>query len=221
MHFLHISTAGSAEIVRRAKADGLPVTAEVTPHHLVLTDAAVATYDTAFKVNPPLRTDADVQALREALVDGTIDAVATDHAPHATVDKEEPFDLAPFGMTGLETSLALLHSISNGASLGECPAGAWPGEPWAPAELMAVLSWQPARIAKLDRASGGRQGGPIEAGAPANLVVFDPTESWRVDPGTMASRSHNTPFRDMQLAGRVRHTIHEGEAVVVDQRPQR
>ena len=187
----------------------------------MLTDAAVASYDTAFKVNPPLRTDTDVQALREALVDGTIDAVATDHAPHATVDKEEPFDLAPFGMTGLETSLALLHTISKGAPLGECPPAPWPGSSWTSSDLFGVFSWQPARIAGLDRASGGRHGGPIEEGAPANLVVFDPEASWCVDPATMASRSHNTPFRGMQLTGRVRHTIHEGEAVVVDGLPQR
>ena len=111
MHFLHLSTAVSAELVRRAKADGLPVTAEVTPHHLVLTDAAVAGYDTAFKVESAAPHRPDTEALRAALVEGVVDAVATDHAPHATVDKEEPFDFAPFGMTGLETSLALLHTI--------------------------------------------------------------------------------------------------------------
>jgi dihydroorotase len=218
MHFLHLSTAGSAELIRRAKADGLPVTAEVTPHHLVLTDASVAGYDTAFKVNPPLRTETDVAALRVALVEGVIDAVATDHAPHATEYKEEPFDSAPFGMTGLETSLALLHTISGGeGSYGSD----WPGGRWPLAELFAVVSWRPARIAKLDRSSGGRQGGPIEAGAPANLVVFDPTETWKVDARKMASRSRNTPFAGMQLYGRVRHTIYEGEAVVVDGNAQR
>jgi len=216
MHFLHLSTAGSVELIRRAKADGLPVTAEVTPHHLVLTDACVAGYDTAFKVNPPLRTDADVAALREALVDGVIDAVATDHAPHATEFKEEPFDLAPFGMIGLETSLAVLHTIS----AGDSPDG-WPGGSWPLAELLASVSWRPARIAKLDRASGGRQGGPIAPGAPANLVVFDPAEIWKVDPGAMVSRSHNTPFAGMLLTGRVRHTIYEGEAIVIDQHAQR
>ncbi len=221
MHFLHLSTAGSAELIRRAKADGLPVTAEVTPHHLVLTDACVAGYDTAFKVNPPLRTDADTQALRAALADGTIDAVATDHAPHATVEKEEPFDSAPFGMTGLETSLALLHTIANGFRLGECPPTEWPGGAWPLTEMLAAFSWRPARIARLDRASGGRQGGPIEPGAPGNLVVFDPAETWTVDPRTMASRSRNTPFRGMSLSGRVRHTIFEGEAVVVDRHAQR
>jgi dihydroorotase len=213
MHFLHLSTAVSAELVRRAKADGLPITAEVTPHHLVLTDAAVAGYDTAFKVNPPLRTDLDTEALRAALVEGVVDAVATDHAPHATVDKEEPFDLAPFGMTGLETSLALLHTQSQQEG--------WPGGPWPLTELFAAFSWRPARIARLDRASGGRQGGPVEPGAAANLVVFDPAEIWTVETSTMASRSRNTPFAGMKLTGRVRHTIYEGEAVVVDQQPRR
>jgi dihydroorotase len=240
MHFLHISTAGSVELIARAKAGGLPVTAEVTPHHLVLTDAAVAGYDAAFKVNPPLRTDADVQALRQAIASGVIDAVATDHAPHPAERKEEPFDQAPFGMTGLETSLALLHTISMGAgSMGAGPTelstspaarnrsgagealGEWPGGPWTFVELFEVFSWRPARIARVDRTSGGRHGGPIEVGAPANLVVFDPTECWEVDPHEMASRSRNTPFVGMKLSGRVRHTIHDGEAVVVDGQPQR
>lgn len=220
MHFLHLSTAGSVELVRRAKADGLPVTAEATPHHLSLTDAAVAGYDTAFKVNPPLRPAHDVHALRAGLVDGTVDAVATDHAPHATVDKEEPFDLAPFGMTGLETALAVVHTVSRGTGLDEGTAG-WPGGVWPVQELLAAFSWRPARIARLDRSSGGRHGGPVEVGAPANLVVFDPEESWAVDPAAMASRSRNTPFAGMKLTGRVRHTVHEGEAVVIDHQPQR
>jgi dihydroorotase len=221
MHFLHLSTAGSAELVRRAKADGLPVTAEVTPHHLALTDASVAGYDTAFKVNPPLRTESDVQALRNALAAGVIDAVATDHAPHATVDKEEPFDLAPPGMTGLETSLALLHTISSGVEPPPWPTGPWPGGSWPFMELFAAVSWRPARIARLNRASGGRQGGPLEAGAPGNLFFFDPEETWKVEPAAMASRSRNTPFAGMLLRGRVRHTVYEGEAVVIDQMAQR
>jgi len=217
MHFLHLSTAGSAELVRRAKADGLPVTAEVTPHHLVLTDAAVAGYETAFKVNPPLRTDADTAALRAALVSGVIDAVATDHAPHALERKEEPFDLAPFGMTGLETSLAILNTLLTGANAawGRLPGG------WAFADVLAACSWRPARIAGLDVGSGGRQGGPIEPGAPANLTVFDPSESWTVDPGRMRSRSKNTAFGGIELVGRVRHTVYEGEPVVIDQQAQR
>ena len=235
MHFLHISTAGSVELLARAKAAGLPVTAEVTPHHLVLTDAAVATYDAAYKVNPPLRTAADVQALRHALVSGVIDAVATDHAPQPAERKAEPFDQAPFGMTGLETSLSLLHTISMGAGATRSGAGepavrgpgagetrgAWPGGAWTFAELFAVLSWRPARIARMDRTSGGRHGGPIEAGTPANLVVFDPSETWEVVPDEMVSRSRNTPFVGMRLSGRVRHTIHDGEAIVVNGQAQR
>jgi dihydroorotase len=131
-------------------------------------------------------------------------------------------------MTGLETSLALLHTLTDGHTItdgttliyGNGPSE-WPGGPFTLSELFAVLSWRPARIAKLDRASGGRHGGPIEAGAPANLVVFDPAEMWVVDPHRMVSRSRNTPFTGMRLSGRVRHTIHEGEAVVIDQTAQR
>lgn len=211
MHFLHISTAGSADLVRRAKADGLPVTAEVTPHHLVLTDAAVAGFDSCYKVNPPLRTAADVAALRDALAAGVIDAVATDHAPHTADKKEEPFDAAPPGMTGLETSLSVLHTV----------LGCDEADGWGLVDLLGALSWRPARIAGLDQRSGGRQGGPLVAGAPANLVVFDPAEVWCVEPGAMLSRSRNTPFKSMSLRGRVRHTIFEGEVVIAGGEAQR
>jgi dihydroorotase len=204
MHFLHLSTAGSVELVRRAKADGLPITAEVAPHHLVLTDASVAGYDAKFKVNPPLRTDADVAALRQGLIAGTLDAVATDHAPHPAERKQEPFDLAPAGMTGLETALAVVHTYL-------CQA-----HDWSLQELMAVFSWRPARIAGLDR-----QGGPVEPGGPANICVFDPADVWQVDPGQTASLSHNTPFGGVTLTGRLRHTIYEGEAVVIGGAAQR
>jgi len=212
MHFLHLSSAGSVELIRRAKAEGLPVTAEVTPHHLSLTDEAVAGFDTAFKVNPPLRTGRDVAALREGLRDGVIDAVATDHAPHLSESKEEPFDHAPFGMIGLETSLAVTHTILSTAPDGDA---------WPLGDLFGALSWRPARIARLDRASGGRHGGPIAAGEPANIVVFDPAAIWVVDSAAMVSRSRNTPFSGMKVQGRVRHTVYEGEAVVVDGEPQR
>jgi dihydroorotase len=210
MHFLHLSSAGSVDLVRRAKAAGLPVTAEVTPHHLCLTDASVAGYDPLYKVNPPLREQADVDAARAGLIEGVIDAIATDHAPHAAETKEKPFDSAPFGMIGLETSLSVSHTL-----LSRGPAG-WPFR-----ELLGALSARPARIARLDRASGGRHGGPLEAGAPANLVVFDPTCEWTVEPGRFASRSRNTPFRGMSLLGRARHTVLEGEAVVIDAEAQR
>ena len=207
MHFLHLSTAGSVDLVRRAKAEGLPVTAEVTPHHLLLTDAEVASYDPVFKVNPPLRGQADVEAVRGGLVEGVIDAVATDHAPHPPETKERPFEEAPPGMLGLETALA----VAFGALSGRLGA----------VGLLGAFSWRPARIAGLDPASGGRQGGPVAPGAPANLVVFDPDAEWEVDPAALSSRSRNTPYGGRRLRGRVRHTLREGEPVVVDARAQR
>jgi dihydroorotase len=200
VHFLHLSTAGAIAMVRGAKASGLPVTAEATPHHLVLTDACVAGYDTVFKVNPPLRTDADVAAVRAGLADGTIDAIATDHAPHPQEAKEAPFDQAPPGMTGLETALAVAFTEL------ELP----------PERILALMSWQPARIAGLSR-----HGQPVEAGAPANLCVIDPAATWTVDADRMASRSRNTPFAGRQLTGKVRHTVLDGEPVVIDGEAQR
>ncbi|TML37015.1 MAG: dihydroorotase [Actinobacteria bacterium] len=201
VHFLHLSTAGSAALVAAAKGQGLPVTAEVTPHHLTLTDAAVASYDPVYKVNPPLRAQADVDALRRGLSDGTIDAVATDHAPHPQEAKEAPFDEAPPGMLGLETALAVLLTDLD-----------------LPVErLLALMSWQPARIAGVS----GAHGGPIVPGRPANLCVIDPAASWVVEPGRLASRSRNTPFAGRRLTGRVRHTVLFGEPVVVDGQAQR
>ena len=194
LHFLHLSTAGSVELVRRAKAEGLLVTAEVAPHHLVLTDAACAGYDPTFKVSPPLREDDDLVRLRAGLEDGTIDAIATDHAPHAPEAKDLPFDEAPPGMLGLETALAVALSV-----LGLERA-------------LACLSWRPAAIAGL----APRHGGPVAEGAEANLCVIDPSATWTVDPARLASRSRNTPYAGWTLTGRVRHTIVAGEAVVVD-----
>jgi dihydroorotase len=207
MHFLHLSTAGSADLVRRAKAEHLPVTAEVAPHHLTLTDECCAGYDSVFKVHPPLREQRDLDALRVALGDGTIDAVATDHAPHAPEKKEVPFEQAPPGMLGLETALAVVWTALSGTMSAQ--------------ELFAVFSWKPARIAFLDAKAGGRHGGPVAPGAPANLTVFDPGVTWEVDPARLASRSRNTPYVGMQLTGRIRHTIREGEAVVIDAAAQR
>ena len=196
LHLLHLSTARSVALVAEAKGAGLPVTCEVTPHHLTLTDADVASYDTAFKVNPPLRTAADVEALRAAVAAGTVDAVATDHAPHSQEVKEAPFDEAPPGMVGLETSLALVLS-----------------ELRLPVDkVLALLSWQPARIAGL----AGQHGGPVAEGMPANLCVVDPAAAWVVEPELLASRSRNTPFAGRKLTGRVRHTLLRGEPVVVD-----
>ena len=198
MHFQHLSTARSVAMIRAAKAEGLDVTAEATPHHLVLTDACCASFDPVFKVNPPLRTDADVAAVRAGLLDGTIDAVATDHAPHPVEAKELPFDLAPPGMLNLETSLAVVFS--------ELGAG------WPLAELVAAFSVKPAAIAGL-----ADHGGPIEPGHAANVCVFDPTVTWTVDPSHTASRSRNNPWAGRTLTGRVRHTVVHGTCVVVDQ----
>ncbi len=154
-----------------------------------------------FKVNPPLRTAADVAAVREALRNGDVDAIATDHAPHSREAKEAPFDEAPPGMLGLETALAL--------ALTELDL---------PIErVLALMSWQPARVAGLT----GEHGGPITEGAPANLCVIDPAAAWVVEPERLASRSRNTPYAGRKLAGKVRHTVYRGEAVVIDGEAQR
>ena len=205
VHFLHLSTAGSIDLVRRARAEGVPVTAEVAPHHFTLTDGCAAGYDPVFKVNPPLRPQADVDAVKAALADGTADAIATDHAPHAPELKDLPFDQAPPGMLGLQTALAL--------SITELDL---------PLErILALLSWQPAALCGLDPGHGGVHGGPIGPGAPANLCVIDPTATWTVDPTALASRSRNTPYAGRTLTGRVRHTVLRGEAVVIDAEAQR
>ena len=196
LHFQHLSTASSVAMVRGAKAAGLPVTAEATTHHFTLTDAACASYDPVFKVHPPLRTDVDVRAIREGLADGTIDAIATDHAPHAPHMKELPFDQAPPGMLGLETAFALALGDS-GLDLPE---------------VLALLSWRPAAIAGV----ADRHGAPLVPGAPANLCVLDPDETWTVSGAAMASLSSNTPYEGRTLRGRVRHTIRAGVPVVVD-----
>ena len=196
IHFQHLSTAGSVAMVRAAKAAGLPVTAEATPHHFTLTDECCAAYDPVFKVHPPLRTAADVAAVKDGLADGTIDAIATDHAPHTAADKEKPFDAAPPGMMGLETAFALSRTELD-----------------LPVEtVLARLSWRPAAIAGL----AGRHGGPVAPGAPANLCVIDPEAEWTVSGAAMAGPSRNTPFEGRTVKGRVRHTIRRGEAVVVN-----
>ena len=201
IHFLHLSSAGSLAMIRGAKASGLAVTAEVAPHHFTLTDAEVASYDPVFKVNPPLRSRADVAAVKAALADGVVDAIATDHAPHTQESKEVPFDQAPPGMLGLETALGL--------ALTELDL---------PLErVLALLSWQPAAIAGL----AGEHGGPVAVGGPANLCVIDPAAKWVVDPAALASRSRNTPYAGRALVGRVRHTILRGEPVVIDGEAQR
>ena len=196
LHLLHLSTAGSVDLVRRAKADGLPVTAEVTPHHLSLTDDLLADFDPVFKVNPPLRTMRDIEALREGLRDGTIDAVATDHAPHADHTKEQPLDSAPPGMLGLETALAV---VATSVDID-------------PVSLVRVMSWNPARIARI----ADRQGRPVAAGEPAHLAVWDLSTRRIVSRDALVSRSRNTPWHGMELVGAVRHTLFAGRIVVRD-----
>lgn len=201
VHFQHLSTAGSVELVRAARGSGLQVSAEATTHHFTLTHAECASFSPLFKVAPPLRTDADVAAIRVGLSDGTINAIATDHAPHTQEDKERPFEQAPPGMLGLETALAL--------ALTELDM---PLE-----QLLAVMSWVPASIAGID----DHHGRPVAPGEPANLCVFDPTETWVVDPASTASRSRNTPYAGRKVRGRVRHTVLAGEFVVINGEAQR
>ena len=194
IHFLHLSTAGSVHLVREAKKAGLPITAEVTPHHLSLTEELLKSFDSTFKVNPPLRSAADIEALKEGLLDGTIDAVATDHAPHVKRDKELPLDQAPPGMLGLETALGVVLSVV----------------PMSAAQIATVMSTNPARIAGLS----DRHGMLAAVGRPANLCVVDLDAQWSVDPKQLASKSQNTPFVGRTLRGKVRHTIFEGAVVV-------
>ena len=217
MHFLHLSTIGAIDLVRRAKREGLSITAEATPHHLSLSDAEIASYNPVFKVNPPLRTAADVNGVRAGILDGTIDAIATDHAPHSPELKDEPFDCAPPGMIGLETAFAVAYT--------ELVAKAHlriTDDPTLPAlsmlDLVRLFTLSPARIARLDR---HEHCGEIVVGARADLVVFDPTERWKVEESSTASRSHNTPFAQLDLVGRVRHTLYRGELVVTDADAQR
>ena len=202
LHVCHVSTAGSVELIRWAKGKGWDVTAEVTPHHLVLTDDLAGSYDPLFKVNPPLRTQADVEALREGLADGTIDCVATDHAPHALEDKEVEWGAAAFGMTGLETALAVVA-----ATMVEPGRLDWR----AVADRLSVA---PARIGRLEG-----HGRPIAVGEPANLCLVDPAGRWTVDPAQSASRSRNTPFAGHELPARVVATFLRGRATVLDGRP--
>jgi dihydroorotase len=199
LHVLHLSTAGSVELVRAAKSRGVRVTAEVTPHHLWLTDDLVAGYDPVMKVNPPLRSAPDVAALREALVDGTIDAVATDHAPHGTEAKSQPWEHAPSGMLGLQTAfpVVLTTMVATGAL--------------DPLAAVARFTTGPASVRRVDG-----HGGPIAAGRPANLAVVDPAATWTLTEDAILSRSTNSPFLGMPLTGRVVHTILRGRFTLRD-----
>jgi dihydroorotase len=199
LHVCHVSTAGSVEIVRWAKARGINVTAEVTPHHLLLTDELVRSYDPVFKVNPPLRTDADVQALREGLADGTIDVVGTDHAPHPSEHKECEWAQAAMGMTGLETALSVVQE-----TMIETGLMTW-------ADFARVTSFTPAVIGRV-----ADQGRPLEEGEPANVILVDPAARWTVDPHKMATMGRNSPFKGKELPGSVVATFFKGHPTVLN-----
>ncbi|WP_040336594.1 dihydroorotase [Candidatus Blastococcus massiliensis] len=204
LHVCHVSTAGSVEILRWAKSRGVQVTAEVTPHHLLLTDACAESYDPVFKVNPPLRTDADVEALRAGLADGTIDAVGTDHAPHAVEDKESEWAQARPGMLGLEQALSVV--IETMVEPGRLD---WAGV----ADRMSV---RPAQIGRLSALGPAAHGRPLAPGEPANLVLVDPATRSTVDPAALASRSRNSPYAGRELPGRVVATFLRGTPTVLD-----
>ncbi|WP_278234494.1 dihydroorotase [Isoptericola sp. AK164] len=206
LHVCHLSTAGSVEIVRWAKSRGIDVTAEVTPHHLILTDDLARSYDPTFKVNPPLRTAADVEAVREGLADGTIDIVATDHAPHSREDKDCEWGAAAFGMTGLETALSVVQE-----TMVDTGRLTW-------SDVARVLSAAPARIGRVDTGPAA-QGRPVAVGEPANLTLVDPAARRTVDGGTQVTASGNTPFRGRELPGQVRATFLRGRATVLDGTP--
>ncbi len=199
VHIAHVSTPGSVEVIRWAKAAGIDVTAEVTPHHLMLPTEKVSTYDPTFKVNPPLRPLQDIAVLRAALADGTIDAVATDHAPHARHDKEHAFSEAAFGMLGLEQALQVVHTVMVRGGLMD-----WSG-------VAAAMSATPARIAGLDV-----QGQGLADGAPANLVLFDPAARVTVDRSDSRSLSSNNPWHGIALDGAVHATFLRGRATLLD-----
>ncbi len=208
VHIAHVSTAGAIEIIRQAKARGVPVSAEVTPHHLTLTHEAVLlgpaetpgglAYDTNAKVNPPLRTPADVASCVEGLRDGTIDCIATDHAPHATQDKLCEFDAAAFGISGLETALALCMTLVHDGLLDL-------------RTLIERLTIAPARTLGLDRRIEGL--GTLSPGAPGDVALIDPDAEWAVEPETFASKGKNTPLAGRRLRGRVVATVYEGRIV--------
>jgi dihydroorotase len=199
LHVCHVSTAGSVEIIRWAKARGIDVTAEVTPHHLLLTDELVRTYDPVYKVNPPLRTADDVTALRAALADGTIDIVATDHAPHPVEAKDCEWGVAAMGMTGLETALSVVQEAMVDTGLLD----------WA--QVADRMSSTPARIGRV-----AGQGRPLAVGEPAHLTLLDPAASWDCDPAAMATSGRNSPLRGRKMSGQVVATFYRGHPTVLD-----
>lgn len=194
VHIAHVSTQGSVDLIREAKKRGIKVTCEATPHHFTLTDEAVKTFDTNAKVNPPLRTKKDVEAIKKGLLDGTIDSIATDHAPHSVEEKEVEFDFAPFGMVGLETALGLVVTeLVNKKIL------TWP-------QAVAKLTINPSRILNL-------KGGRIKRDFPADLTIIDPKASWIVNPSQFKSKSKNSPFSGKKLWGKVCYTMVDGKIV--------
>ena len=197
LHICHLTTAGGVDLIRFAKSRGINVTAEVTPHHLLLTDELVSNYDPVFKVNPPLRTEKDVMALRAGLADGTIDIVGTDHAPHPTEDKDCEWQSAAFGMVGLETALSVVVK-----SMIETKLMSW-------SDLVDRMSIAPARIAGYTN-----HGRDIVVGSPANLTIIDTSSNWIVDRNRLASKSKNTPFQAMSLPASVLHTFFNGNLVL-------
>ena len=199
LHICHVTTAGGVEIIRWAKQRGINVTAEVTPHHLLLSDEVASTYDPIFKVNPPLRSELDVHALREGLAEGIIDIVATDHAPHPTESKECEWQEASFGMLGLETALSIVQKTMVDSGLLD----------WQ--QVAERMSHAPARIGGYDN-----QGQAIAVGSVANLVVIDPSRNWLVDRDLTMSKATNTPYHGHTLPGVITHTFFKGRATVID-----
>ncbi len=199
LHICHVTTAGGVDLIRWAKARGIQVTAEVTPHHLLLTDELVENYDPIYKVNPPLRTQKDVMALREGLAEGIIDIVATDHAPHPTEDKDCEWHSAAFGMVGLETALSVVVKTMIQSNLMS----------WS--DLVNRMSIKPAKIAGYQQ-----QGQEITVNKPANLILIDPTATWQVNAKKLHSKSKNTPFGGMQLPATVTDVFYGGKQVVVN-----
>ena len=197
LHICHVTTAGGVELIRWAKQRGIQVTAEVTPHHLLLTDELVENYDPIYKVNPPLRTHKDVQALREGLAEGVIDLVATDHAPHPSEDKDCEFQAGAFGMVGLETALSVVVK-----TMIETKLMTW-------SDLIDRMSAAPARIAGYKN-----QGNEIAVGKSANLILVDVEKSWNVDRDKLKSKSKNTPFNGMQLPSVITDVFHNGDHVL-------
>jgi dihydroorotase len=195
LHVQHVSTARAMELIRSAKAEGLHVTCEVAPHHFTLTDEAIGDYDTNAKMNPPLRVEADRLAMIAGLMDGTVDCVATDHAPHAAFEKEQEFERAPNGITGLETALGLALRVLN------------KGQGMTVSRVIALMSAQPARVISLE----GR--GTLKVGSFGDVVVFDPALEWKYDATKTRSKSRNTPFDGAPMLGRVAFTLSEGRVV--------